>query len=180
MHVAALLDRQVAIRIVVRIRSARKAGFAIERFDAIDPDAVTEGEPLIALRRHGIDPHDPAVAIGYVIEVVQRVDRAHRIGYDAPDRKYHENADQYEPKPLRATECDLGERRGIEGHAEETYPDWLRAAGERARGLSAARSDHATRDHHALNLLRSFVDLGDLRIAHHPFDRILGRIPEAA
>src|SRR6476646_11357901 len=36
------------------------------------------------------------------------------------------------------------------------------------------------RNHHALNLVRSLVDLRDLSIAHHPLDRELFHVPIAA
>ena len=33
---------------------------------------------------------------------------------------------------------------------------------------------------HALNLVGAFVDLGDLGVAHHPFDREIARVARAA
>src|SRR5919201_6138749 len=39
---------------------------------------------------------------------------------------------------------------------------------------------HGAGDDHALDLVRAFVDLGDLRVAHHALDRVLGDVAVAA
>src|SRR5205085_7390242 len=40
--------------------------------------------------------------------------------------------------------------------------------------------DHLARDHQSLDLVRALVDLRDLRVAHHPLDRVLADVAVAA
>src|SRR4051795_1333566 len=49
------------------------------------------------------------------------------------------------------------------------------AAANRIRrtGGATPSAPHRAGDHEALDLVRALVDLGDLRVAHHPLDRVL-------
>src|SRR5665213_4250773 len=44
----------------------------------------------------------------------------------------------------------------------------------------APLADHRARDHDPLDLLRPFVDLRDLGVAHHPLDGVFGRVAVTA
>src|SRR3954471_5582258 len=52
----------------------------------------------------------------------------------------------------------------------------------RAGGMAptVALAPHRAGDHEPLDLVRALVDLGDLRVAHHPLDRILVHVAVAA
>src|SRR5439155_755785 len=45
---------------------------------------------------------------------------------------------------------------------------------------SRRRQPQVPRDHHALDLVRAFVDLRDLRVPHVPLDGVVTRVPVAA
>src|SRR4051794_10587103 len=56
------------------------------------------------------------------------------------------------------------------------------AAANRMRraGGTCRLAPHRAGDHEALDLVRALVDLGDLRVAHHPLDGVLVHVPVAA
>src|SRR4051794_41617739 len=56
------------------------------------------------------------------------------------------------------------------------------AAANRIRrvGGATALAPHRAGDHEPLDLVRALVDLRDLRVAHHPLDRILVHVAVAA
>ena len=96
------LHAEHAVRIVVRVSGADDAALAIERFDALDEDAVAF---VNRDARRGRDDH--AVAVRDVLELAERIDDAHEVGGHANGRQYDEETDDDHPNPLGASQVHL-------------------------------------------------------------------------
>ena len=116
---------------------------------------------------------------------VAPVGQAHREVEDGHEE--HERAGHEQRGALNETDREVGREPCInvmngdaDAQRRQRPTPAIGAWADGTHRLSRPHCVSGTRDHQALDLVRALVDLRDLRVAHHPLDRVLVHVAVAA